>query len=150
MGEQFHTSPLVIGMTMSAMSLSTALASWKLGKLAKAFSEKSLLRFSYLLYTISLLLIPLAPNVWVLILLVILSGIANGTNIPVIHSLLSGLAPMEHRAAFMSVNGMVLRLGQTTGPILAGALLGLLSITGPFYAGAVLSFLMIFVVSRFI
>jgi ACDE family multidrug resistance protein len=50
---------------------------------------------------------------------------------------------MEYRAAFMSVNGMVLRLGQTLGPLLMGAVFGLWGIGSVFYAGAGFSILML-------
>jgi len=53
--------------------------------------------------------------------------------------LLTGFSSIENRAAFMSFNGMVLRMGQTLGPLLMGTvfLMGDLSYT--FFAGAVLS-----------
>lgn len=46
-----------------------------------------------------------------------LLGFAFATTIPVVMTLLSALAPDDRRAAFMSLNGTVLRLGQTLGPV---------------------------------
>jgi predicted MFS family arabinose efflux permease len=51
--------------------------------------------------------------------------------------LLTGITPIEYRAAFMSVNGMVLRLGQTLGPIIMGAVFIMGGLGYPFYAGAI-------------
>jgi MFS family permease len=62
-------------------------------------------------------------------------------------TILTGYAPIEYRAAFMSMNGMVLRLGQTLGPILAGIVVGVVGIAGSFYAGAVLALVMFMVLA---
>jgi len=54
-------------------------------------------------------------------------------------SLMAGYAPIEHRGILMSVNGTVLRLGQTMGPLVMGLVFSVWGIPGPFYAGAVLA-----------
>jgi len=41
-------------------------------------------------------------------------------NLPIVQTLLARRAPLEYRAAFISLNGMVLRLGQTLGPLIMG------------------------------
>ncbi len=67
---------------------------------------------------------------------VVLFGVANGINIPSLLTVLTSAAPTTHRAAFMSVNGMLLRLGQTLGPVLVGAAYRTLSLDGAFYVSA--------------
>lgn len=146
MWESFKISPFVIGLVMSTMSVSTALTSWKLGWLAGKFSEQTLLKTSYLFYASALVMIPLAPNLWTLIIPTALAGIANGINIPTIHSLLSELAPLEQRGVFMSINGMMLRVGQTSGPLLAGAALGVFGLGGSFFVGAALALVMLILI----
>jgi ACDE family multidrug resistance protein len=56
------------------------------------------------------------------------------------------MAPIQHRGAFMSINGMVLRIGQTLGPMLAGLFYVIGGIQFAFFGGALLAGLMIFVV----
>jgi ACDE family multidrug resistance protein len=136
-GGSFGASPLIIGLIMSSMSLTTAITSSQLGRLAKVYPERTLLKAAYIFYASALVIVPFVPNLWVLLIPIIIFGVGHGLNIPSIQTLLAGLAPMEHRAAFMSVNGMVLRLGQTLGPLLMGAVFGLWGIGGVFYAGAV-------------
>jgi MFS family permease len=118
------------------MSLTTAVTSSQLGKLARLYSGRTLLQASFIIYALALVIIPFVPNLWVFLVPIVIFGIAHGVNIPNIQTLLAGLAPMEYRAAFMSVNGMVLRLGQTLGPLLMGAVFGLWGMSGVFYAGA--------------
>jgi MFS family permease len=147
MGESFGASPFVIGLVMSTMSLTTAITSWRLGKMAAHFSGKTLLRISYIIYAAALIMITISPSLLIVIVPAAMSGIANGINIPIIHSMLAGLAPMEHRAAFMSINSMVFRMGQTLGPLLMGSVFGLYSMAGAFYAGALLAVLMLILLS---
>ncbi|HPG38249.1 MAG TPA: MFS transporter [bacterium] len=137
--ERFGASPALIGLVMSAMSLVTAATSSQLGRLIKKFSDRKLLKVSFFLYAAGLLLIPFVHNLWLMVLPIILFGLAHGANIPIIQALIAGEAPMQYRGTFMSLNGMVLRLGQTLGPLLMGAVFVLWGITGIFYAGAILA-----------
>lgn len=146
LGGSFGAPPWRIGLMMAMMSFTTALTSSQLGKLAQVYSERTLLKATFVLYALALAMIPFIPNLWALLIPIIVFGIAHGVNIPNIQTLLAGLAPMEYRAAFMSVNGMVLRLGQTLGPLLMGAVFGLWGMGGVFYAGAGFSILMFMLV----
>ncbi|MFP4558201.1 MAG: MFS transporter [Archaeoglobaceae archaeon] len=138
-GSKFGASPLIIGLVMSSMSLSTAITSSQLGKLVRTFNEVTLLKIAYVIYAVTLIAIPFAPSIWIILIPALLLGVAQGTNIPNIYTLLAGLAPIEHRAAFMSINGMVLRIGQTIGPFLMGLIyVASGDVVAPvFYVGAI-------------
>jgi ACDE family multidrug resistance protein len=142
LGNSFGATPWRIGLIMAMMSLTTALTSSQLGKLARVYSGRTLLQASFIIYALALVIIPFVPNLWAFLIPILVFGVAHGVNIPNIQTLLAGLAPTEYRAAFMSVNGMVLRLGQTLGPLLMGAVFGLWGASGVFYAGAGFSILM--------
>lgn len=135
-GHSFSASPFIIGLIMSSMSLTTAFTSLQLGKLAKAYSKKTLLKAAFVLYALALVIIPFIPKLWLLLIPTVIFGIAHGMNIPSIQTLLAGLAPIEYRAAFMSINGMVLRFGQTLGPVFMGTIFAIWGIDGAFHAGA--------------
>lgn len=136
MEKAFQASPLLIGVTMSAMSLTTALTSSQLGNLMRLCSGKTLLQISCGLYILALLTIPSFPTVWSLWIPIVLTGVAQGLGIPNLQALLAGLTSIEHRGAFMAVNGMALRLGQTFGPLLMGAAFGIWGMDSAFYAAA--------------
>ncbi len=146
--EHFQSSTVVIGLVMSSTSVVTAITASQLGRLVRRFSEIDLLRVSYLLYSLGLLLIPFIHSLYIFIIPVVIFGIGHGLNIPVVQSLLAGEAPLEHRAAFMSLNGMVLRLGQTLGPIIMAGIFLLLGLDWIFFAGCMLAVL--FVIFLFI
>ncbi len=135
--DEFGGSPLSIGLIMSAASLATAVTSARLGSLARRFSEKSLLATGYIFFAASLALVPFASNIWQLVPPALVYGVGSGLNIPNIISLLSRFAPLNQRAAVMSINGMVLRLGQTLGPMIMAGVYSVWGLDAVFYAGAI-------------
>lgn len=132
----FGANPALIGFIMSVMSFTTALASSQLGKLTNVCPEKGLIMIASILYSLALLITPSISSLYLLLIPAIIFGVAHGLNIPNIQTLLAELAPMEHRAALMSINGMVLRLGQTLGPIVMGITYATVGINSVFYVGA--------------
>ncbi len=150
MKDYFSTGPFIIGVIMSASSLTTALTSFLLGKLIKRFRQKNLLKVSYLLYIVSLAIIPFLHKESLMLIPALLFGVAQGINIPNIQTMLVSLAPSYYRAAFMSLNGMVLRIGQTLGPLIAGFFFATGGITFAFYGGVIIAAIMIAVVFFFI
>jgi len=121
LASRFKAEPWAIGVIIASASLTTALMSARLGALAKAMSLHWLLVLAFVLYAVSAALTPLMPGLWWVLIPVLIFGMAQGLNIPTVQTLLAGLAPMEQRGAFMALNGTVLRIGQTLGPIIMGA-----------------------------
>ncbi len=139
MHERFGTPSYLIGLVISSSSLATALTSSQLGRLTGYFREKTLLKSAFLLYAVSLGLIAFLPSLWLLLIPTLLFGVAQGINIPNVFSLLNGLAPSDNRGAFMSVNGMTLRAGQTIGPLFMASVVGLFGLTDAYLAAAALA-----------
>jgi MFS family permease len=137
--ETFGVDPFVIGLMVSGRSVVNAVIASQLGRLIKICAESVLLRASFVLYAVTFALIPLAPNLWTVAVLVVLLGTAEGLYWPSSHALLGKLSPMEHRAGFMAANDMALKLGQTVGPLLMGAVFGLWGVSGALYVAAGLS-----------
>ncbi|MGD8922087.1 MAG: MFS transporter [Candidatus Zixiibacteriota bacterium] len=136
---RYGSSSFVIGLMISIASIATAVTSSQLGKLSRIFAERTLIKIGFALYLTSLAITPLLANFWELLIPIILFGIAQGTNVPSIFTLLTNLAPLEYRAAVMSVNGTILRLGQTLGPLVMGGVYGVWGIDGTFFVGAALA-----------
>ncbi len=144
--KKFDASSSTIGIFMAITFISTAITSTQLGRLVKFFSVRHLLVTGCSLYCLSLLIIPAIGDVEMLLFPVIIYGVAQGINLPNLLALLTGLAPTEHRAAFLSINWVVVRSGQTIGPLLGGVVFGLGGINTVFYSGAVLAIVMLAVV----
>ena len=146
MNERFDAPSYVIGFVLSGASLTTALTSSQLGRLTGRFKEKTLLKFAFLIYAVALVIASVVPALPLLLLPAALLGIANGINIPNIFSLLNEVAPTDNRGAFLSINGMILRLGQTIGPLFMATLAVPIGLTGAYLAAAILA-LVTFVVT---
>jgi MFS transporter, ACDE family, multidrug resistance protein len=139
MSASFGSGPTVIGAVVASTSLTTALTSTQMGRLTSHFSEKTLIRVSFVLYAIALCLVPLVPDVWLLFVPTVIFGIAQSLNVPNAFSLLNEAAPDENRGAFISINSTILRLGQTLGPVLTTAATVLLGLSGAYFAASVLA-----------
>ncbi|MGB3683834.1 MAG: MFS transporter [Rubrobacteraceae bacterium] len=139
MSERFDAPPIVIGSILSGASLTTALTSSQLGFLTGHFTEKTLLKIAFALYAVALALVSVMPGLWFLLVPAAILGVANGINIPNIFSLLNEVAPSDNRGAFLSVNGMILRVGQTLGPLFMAAIAVPLGLTGAYLAAAVVA-----------
>jgi len=142
----FGATSLSIGLVMSAGSVCTAITAAQLGKLARRFDKTHLVRVGFVLYGLAMLGFTAARETWQLVIPAAVFGVGAALSIPTILTLLADYAPEDQRGAFMSINGMLLRLGQTLGPLLMGTVVSMWSVQAAFYAGAALAFLTLVVV----
>jgi MFS transporter, ACDE family, multidrug resistance protein len=145
-GDGFNQKPYVIGIIMSFASLASFTTSTNIKHIIHIFPEKKLILLSCLFYFLSMISVPLMNDVWLLIIPAILFGIAQGANLPCVLSLLASYAPMNQRAGIMSMNGMILRLGQTLGPLIIVPVYGIWGITSAYNLGAVMALIMAIIV----
>jgi len=138
----FSAPPYLIGLLFSVASLTTAITSSQVGKLSARYSDKALLKAAFVIYAVSLVTIPLISSLWLLLVPLVIFGVAQGLNIPSLQTILANLAPEENRAAFMSLNGMVLRLGQTLGPVIMGVVFGMSGLMGVYFTAAAFAVVM--------
>lgn len=147
LNEYYGATPLIIGVVMFSMSISSAVTASQTGRITKYLSAKNMLLLAFLLYSVALGLAPLIQKLWLMILPAAILGIGNGLNLPTVQALLTGLAPIEQRGIVMSLNGMVLRIGQTLGPFIMTLVFSGFGFTGVFLTGSLLAFSIIFLVS---
>ena len=140
---RLQANSLQIGLMMSGFSFVTAITSSQLKNINKWLAPRTQLIFSFIFYFITMLVMSFASSWTVLIIPIITFGLGHGMAIPGIQNLLVGFAPMKERAAFMSINSMVLRLGQTLGPLVIGFFYSIGGISTAFFAGSAVAFLMI-------
>lgn len=135
--QRFGASPASIGMIFLTASGFSGLVSFQLGRLAEFFGQKALLASAAVLYGMCMVLTPMAPGLWQVIPPVICFGLAQGLNIPTVMTMLTTLAPMEQRGAFMAANGFLLRLAQTLAPLVMGGIYALFGMWAVFLGGLV-------------
>lgn len=142
--DTFKAPPSTIGLVISSISIAMpsavreatiALTSSQLGRLARRFPERTLIKASFYFYALALLIVPFGSSIWLLLIPTTIFGIGLGIGFPSIQTLLTQLAPREYLATVISVNGTFFGLGQTLGPLLMGVAYSLGGISSVFYAG---------------
>lgn len=145
MTDRFGTGSILIGVIMGSGAAWVFVTSTQLGRLTAVFGRAGLIRISMGLIAASLCMVPFIHNQLLMFAPYALLGMGMGVNQPTINSLLADLAPLEQRAAFMSINGTVLRLGQTLGPVVMAGVFTLGGMEWVFFGGAILAVFMLVV-----
>lgn len=136
LSERLQATSVHIGLVMSVMSLITAATSSQLGRINKLLSQKRILLGGSVFYFLSMLSLVFSHS-WVQVVFsVVLFGFGHGLLIPSIQNMLVGFTTIKERGAFMSVSSMVLRVGQTLGPLVIGGFYTFGNLAGAFWGGA--------------
>jgi len=137
--DTFNLSAPQIGFVLSLSSVVTAIFASQAGKLTAKYGSLNLLKIAFLFYFIVCISIPHQTNLYIFMLPILLFGAAQALNIPSLHTAVANMAPDNLRGAFMSVNGMVLRIGQTVGPLIIGIGYTIHGLTGAYYLSAAIA-----------
>ncbi len=146
MEQRFDATTVTIGLVMSAMSVSTAIAATQLARLTRKFTEKNLIKYGFLLLAVSFVIVAFAREMWIMVIAALITGAGNGINTPSLLSLLTSSTPTEYRGAVMSLNGMALRIGQTLGPLFMAFFYSVFGLCHAFCAAAVFTLVMISII----
>lgn len=147
--DRFKAPPSVIGILLSSVSIAIIVSSSQLGRLARRFPATKLIQASFIFYAVAMILVPLMPSIWFLLIPTMILGIGLGLGFPCIQTVLADLSPKEYLATILSVNGTFFGLGQTLGPVLMGFAFGLGGINSVFYGGVGFAILIFFLFSYF-
>jgi ACDE family multidrug resistance protein len=139
LGGRFQASPITIGLFISVLGLVTASSAFQVGRLSRRFSVVSLLTVAFVIYAVAMAIILVVPNLWLCLLPTVLFGLAHGLNLPSQRVIAAGVAPLEYRAGFMAINGTMIPLGMTLGPMLMGLVFSLTSLNITFLVAALLA-----------
>lgn len=144
-GVSLGASGFMNGIILCVMSLAVAISAAQLGWLIQRFSEITLIKTSFILSAIALIMIPFITNPWLLLIPNILFGISLAFALPSSQALLAGLSAQDSRAGFMAVNASVQSLGQALGPILGGLAIAFGGIKVVFFSAAIYSVIAFFI-----
>lgn len=134
--ETFQPGAQVIGLVVSCASASTALTATQVERLARYVSKERLVAVSFAVASAALAMLPHLPRLWMVPLGAALFGTGPGVATTAIIALLTERVPAPFRATVLAANSTAIRVGQTAGPLLTGAIIGGLSTASVFYVGA--------------
>jgi predicted MFS family arabinose efflux permease len=136
---RFGVSSAGAGIILALTSISSGLVATRLGWLQRRVNPVRLIQISLGIDAVALLLIPLASAPWGVGAAALLFGVAQGLNQPALQTRLAALASDASRGILLSLNGMVLRLGQAVGPLVMGGALVLGGMDAVFIAAAAIA-----------
>jgi MFS transporter, ACDE family, multidrug resistance protein len=125
-----------IGLILASIPLAIAIAASQVGRLARKFSETTLIRASFVFYAVALFSINFVSHLWLLLIQTAIFGIGFGICSPIILSLVTAQASKAYRTTVISVNGVFSNLGRIVGPLLMGVAFSFGGTHGVFYTGA--------------
>jgi ACDE family multidrug resistance protein len=121
--------------------VSSALVATQMGRLTTWLTPRRLIQGSLVVDGVALALMPLSSGPWGVGAAALLYGVGQGVNQPALQTRLTELSSEASRGVILSLNGMILRLGQAFGPLLLGGALVLGDIGTVFYAAGAVALL---------
>ncbi|MFL6466381.1 MAG: MFS transporter [Pyrinomonadaceae bacterium] len=137
--EEFHASPIDIGLLVASYSLMQFIFSPIWGNLSDRFGRRPVLFLTIFASSIGYLMIGLAGSLWMIYAGRILAGVMGG-NLSTAQAYIADVTSRENRARGMGLFGMAFGLGFILGPALAG-ILSKFGMRVPFLFAAALSLL---------
>jgi len=127
------------GIFLGLPAITSTAAALSVGRLNRRFGARRLVLGASALFAAAFFVIGTAPLLGLLAVGSLLYGLGEGVTIPALQDIVAGTGPATSRGAVVAVWTGGVRAGQTTGPLLAGALLGSLGTGGTFVAGALVA-----------
>jgi len=135
---KFGASGQELGMLMSVYALMQLIFSPMWGELSDRYGRRPIILLGLIGNGLSMLLMGLASEIWMLFAARVLSGFLASATLPTAYAYVSDSTSEEERGGGMGMMGAALGVGMVIGPGFSG-LLADISLSTPFFAGALLS-----------
>ena len=136
LAREFGASPALRGLVAGAPAIPSTIAALSLGRMRIRLGPKTLVAAAAVCLAAGFGLISVAPAIWVVVLAVVVYGLGEGVMIPVLQDAVAGAAPGRSRGSVVAIFVGAVRLGQTSGPLIAAQSLATLGARPTFAIGA--------------
>ena len=136
--QDFGANGQQLGLLMSVYALMQLIFSPMWGELSDRYGRRPIILLGLIGNGLSMLLMGLASQLWMLFAARILSGFLASATLPTAYAYVSDSTSEEDRGGGMGVMGAAMGVGMVIGPGFSG-LLAHSSLSTPFFAGAILS-----------
>jgi MFS family permease len=133
----FGANSLEIGIITAFSPVVSGLLATQAGRIRDHMSFRQMIVVGLVLSAIGVSLNMSMPSLWWLLLPAFIRGIGQAVLNPSVNTLVVEFAPMDSRAAVMSLNSTMFRIGQTFGPFLFGLIYAVSGLEGVFHVGGV-------------
>jgi len=138
--EHFGAGGTELGALMAVFSVMQFISSPFWGNMSDRFGRKKIMMIGVLGNALSLIVIGLAPNMWVIFVSRAIEGIISSATLPTAMAYISDSTTDDERSGGMGVIGAAMGIGMVLGPGLGGWLSSS-SLSTPFFLAAAMSFL---------
>jgi MFS transporter, DHA1 family, multidrug resistance protein len=138
--EHFGAGGTQLGMLMAVFSVMQFISSPFWGSMSDHYGRKKIMMIGVLGNALSLIVIGLAQNMWMIFAARAVEGIISSATLPTAMAYISDSTTHEERGGGMGVIGAAMGVGMVLGPGLGGWLSGH-SLSTPFFLAACMSFL---------
>jgi MFS family permease len=123
MDERFEMTPFTIGIYIAVASIGSGLIAPLSSRFERLIGGRLMLVSGFLAFAVSFFLITvITTQVWLLAVFLLI-GAGMGITLPLVQSVVTGIAPTEYRGIMVSFFAMTIRGGQTVGPPVLALLL---------------------------
>lgn len=136
LAREFGASAALRGLVSGAPAIPSTIAALCLGRMRNRLSAKALVAGAALCLSVGFGLVAVAPAMWVIFVAVLIYGLGEGIMIPVLQDTVAGAAPGRSRGSVVAIFVGAVRLGQTSGPLIAAQSLATLGARPTFAIGA--------------
>ncbi|GAB7079443.1 MFS transporter [Megalodesulfovibrio paquesii] len=148
LGHDLQAEPWMIGVLMSSAAMLTVLFTTQIGRISARIGVSNCIKIAFLVYALANALFLVVPSLWWYLAPIMCYGMAQGLNLPSTQALIAEYAPPSNRGGFMAMNGMLLRIGQTIGPLLFGGFFHLGGMRAVFLGGVAVALSMFYIVQK--
>ncbi|BAL81469.1 major facilitator superfamily protein [Caldisericum exile AZM16c01] len=138
---RFEMSGTLTGVFIGISSFISAIVSYKIERITEFFSDEIIYVIGFVFYAISMILFEISKNYAFLTLGAISFGAAQGINITLTPQLINKFTDERLRGFTMTVNGSMVNLGQTIGPLIFSYAYRFAKLNGVFILGFLVSLL---------
>ena len=131
--------PAEIGMVMAFAAGISSLAALATKPLSRVLAPHRIAALGFASYIPAYVMAPMAGTMSCFLMAAALLGLGRGLNLPTLVRMVNEKAPDERRGLVNACYLFVLRVGQTSGPLLAGLVVAFFSLEAVFYVDAVVS-----------
>ncbi len=142
--ESLGATGLYLGLIFSAFSLSRMLLMPVIGRLSDKRGRKKFIVIGLLLYSLVSLGYVIAKDIFSLLIVRFIHGIASAMVLPIAMAYIGDLSEKGKEGGAMGKFNAALFLGMSIGPLLGGLISGSFGMSAPFYCMSVLSFVAFF------
>ena len=135
----FDAGYALIGLVLGAEALGAMLADVPAGVLLRRYSEKQVMLAGQALVMLGMLMLYLAPSIWMAFLFLFVFGTGRALFNVSRHMFLSEQFTLQQRGRAISVFGGMVRMGYAIGPIIGGFVAARMGLRSPFLLVSILT-----------